>query len=362
MGLWQWILDTCSGGSRRTTRSHEPLCVAEPESGTRPGVTLDSDACTSDHEPATGHEPDTDAWWIGPPDCPGDPVVVDRPDMAAEAHALENLAASHLDGHDVSLPPLPHVPAMVLQRLRRKDWSAAEVADLIGQDQVVAASVLRTVNSPLYRGTERIVNLTPAVTRLGFVGLRTLMMHVSVKGAVFHAAGAMRHLADLLWRRSLACASVMRMLSRFTSVDEDNAYLVGLLHDIGNVMVLRLVRDHHRISGYAPDLPTFEYVCFECHQEFGELVADAWKLPDALSGLISDHHRHPGTEDPLAPERMQLQLADAILSRLGYGPDVERGILDMQVAADLGLAVSPDFRDLLPRLPQELEVMVLADC
>ena len=354
MGLWDWIIGAIAG--RQAENPAEPPfgVASDPSTEGAVGVATREPPEVVVEEPGA---PVENRWWeTGPVSQPG-PLVVERPELSPKALVLEKLLASHLDGHDLSLPPLPHVPHLVLKHLRKAEWNAAELAEVIAQDQVIAASVLRVCNSPMYRGLDRITALRPAITRLGAIVLRTLMMHQSVRGAVFHGSGRDNELANSLWRRSLVSACVMRVLSRFSDIAEEDAFLMGLLHDIGDVIVLRQVRDQASITHYTPDLTTFDYLCFKCHQEFGKLIAREWKLPQGLANLISDHHRHPADDDPLGTQRLQLQFTDMIIAQLGYAGAASFNLLKTAAARALDLDRRADFVGSLTELPGEIGEM-----
>ena len=223
--------------------------------------------------PATQEQasPDSDSgqtpWWTPQADSLLEPAESQPPEPAAAALVLENLLVSHFDGHDLSVPTLHSVVERVLPRLRGSDCNFAAIARDITEDQVLTAVVLRTVNSPIFRGVEKISSVQRAVARLGTRTLHSLLMHQSLRGAIFDRRGAASGFAELLWRRSLASACIMRGLARFGRLDEDEAYLLGLLHDIGSVIVLRIVRTEEK-GGFADvDLDTFEYLCRQSHQE-----------------------------------------------------------------------------------------------
>ncbi len=296
-----------------------------------------------------------DHWWAPAGSTSVEAVALERPDLSTEARALENLLISHFDGHDLTMPPIPRVAESVLALLASSRNNATSVAREIAKDQVIAASLLRMTNSPLYRGLKKITALQPAVARIGNQAIRTLMMHESLRAAMFQARGAARRLAAVLWARALAGAHVMRGLSEFTSVEKEEASLMGLLHDIGNVVVLRIMQSDSRKFAERIDEPTFEYLCMEAHQEFGELVADEWKLPEKLRGIISDHHGYPGPDDPLRAERLQIQLTDMILAALGYAPHVAYNVLEARVTQDLGIGDVSGFQRFLENLPAELD-------
>ena len=294
--------------------------------------------------------------WYAPPDATlGEPVAIERPELTADARLLEDMLVAQFDGHDLSLPPMPRVPEAVLKELRDPECSFAKIADLIGEDQVAAAVVLRTTNSPLYRGREKITDLTLAVSRLGISILQTLMMQQSLRAATFRCGKSGRKLAGDLWRRSLASAYVMRELSGLTGLDPEESLVTGLLHDVGNIIVLRVASDPSTLGVVLPDDRTFEYICQETHQEFGELVADAWNLPPRLKQLIQDHHSYPEPNGPLRADRLSLILTDMIVAMLGYAPPVAYDLPGSRPAADLGLAGRDDFIQLLETLPHRVE-------
>ncbi len=350
MGLWDWIFETLIGGGARTEpdRSHVEPLTSSRETAV---ATLDEP-----DEPAVddADEQPEDLWWRPEGLTVAEPPEIQRPDLSPEARSLESKLIQQFDGHDLTMPPLPRTPERVLQRLRDRKCSFARVADEIAEDQVTAAAVLRAVNSPMYRGISEITSLQLAATRLGVNALRTLMMHQALRAATFLKEGGDKDLADLVWRRSVASACIMSGLAKFTALSEEDAWLTGLLHDVGNVIVLRVVGNHRSVSGYQIDAETFEYLCFESHQEFGELVAEAWNLPPRLKSLLADHHRHPEPDDPLRTERLTIQLSDMIASLLGYAPSVSYDLLATRPAQDLGLAEREDFVAFLRSLPTQV--------
>lgn len=344
MGLWTWIMDWLTQDQSAPV---EPDC-RQMKSG---------DVATLERPPrsptAAPQEP-AQRWWAPEGTAYVEQRELERPELTTEARVLENLLVSHLDGHDLKMPPLVQAAERVLGRLHNPDCNLVEVSRDIAGDPVIAASVLRMANSPLYRALNKMTALQPAVTRLGVKALSTLMMHESLRSAVFQSKGR-NDWAKRIWADSRACAHIMRGLSAFTKVEAEDAFLIGLLHDIGNVVVLRVIRANQVVSRMEIDDNSFDYLCFECHQEFGELVAAAWKLPATCASLIANHHTYPSPDDPLRVERLQIQLSDMIAAMLGFGPPASYDLLNTRVVHDLGLADRPAFVAFLERLPTELQ-------
>ena len=361
VGFLDWILgrrtdDRVIPHTNRVRRSEQPHSDAGSTSAVatleRPAKAVADSASQSES---------SENWWAPEGVTQTELPAIARPELTPEAIALENTLVSHFDGHDLSIPPLPRTAEKVLERLRDPGVNLPKIAEDIAEDQVLAAAVLRLVNSPMYRGLSHIASLPLAIARLGTNIVRTMMVQQSVRASLFDKQIGNRALAEVVWRRSLGSACIMRSLSRFTKVDQEDAFLVGLLHDIGNVMVLRIMHAQQMVMHDSLDVATFEYLCHETHQEFGELIADAWGLPEALKALIAKHHTYPESDDPLRLQRLQLIASDSIAAMLGYAPTAQLNLLGSRAILELGLADpdnpnggSPSFLEYLRELPDML--------
>ncbi len=348
MGWWHKIMGALTGDSGASSAHDENNAYAG-------GVATAVDAAeVTDEANDIDSTSEDRRWWTSQPGAATEFQQIVQPELTHEARAFENLLISNFDGHNLSLPPMPGTLERVLQNLRNPKCEFAKVAGIIGEDQANAAAVLRMVNSPLYRGTAEITSLKMAITRLGTKALKTLMMHQALRKTTFSGRSGLRPVAEVIWKRSLASAYIMRGLSRFTRTDMDDAFLIGLLHDVGNVIVLRAAQDAHAAGHLEIDMGTFEYFCYAFQQEFGELIATAWSLPGSLKEIIVDHHDYPPEDHSLRTERIQLQLTDMINAMVGYGPEANLDIVNSRAVRDLGLRDRPDFEAYLDTLPDGL--------
>jgi len=350
MGLWDRFLSALLQKPRASippTRANSAAPTDHPNA-----VALLKDGSRSS---SVGEAAD---WWVLPEPGSTLPVAPHRPELSAESRAIENTLVSHFDGHDLTLPAMPVAPDRVLRELRRTDCDFADVAQLISEDQVLTAAVLRTANSPFYRAGSPITSIKVAVPRLGIRTLRTLMMHVALQSATLATRGCDRRRAEALCSRALAGALIMEALAPLVGIDEEDAFLLGLLHDIGNIVVLRIASTDHAGQPAAISDEEFEFLCYEAHQEFGELVANAWKLPERVTAVIRQHHSPPAPDDPLRRERWAVMLSDMICAMLGYAPREAYEILDGLPARNLDLLANPAWPAFLKRLPTHVEQML----
>jgi HD-like signal output (HDOD) protein len=354
MGLWGRITGVLLGRER----SNAPGVASDQAKGVCSSgrLPVSADAEPPHRADSRPDESDSAPWYAPQGATLLAPAPVEPPELSHEARVLENMLVSQFEGSDLTLPPLPLVPQDVLRLTADPDCSLDEIAGKVSEDQVIAAAVLRAANSPLYYCPNKATTLEKAVVRLGVNPLRVIMMHQTLRAATFVKGKGDLDFAAILWRRSLAGACIMRALSKFMDLDYEEAFVMGLLHDVGNVMVLRVVSNQETFTRSTIDLATFEYLCYECHQEFGELIADAWNLPPRIKELVRDHHNYPADADPLRTERLQLLLTDMINQQLGYGPPASYNLLESRPVRDLALDKSGrKFVEFLARLPEEIE-------
>lgn len=357
MGFWDWIF------GKQVDERESPRAGQVPNRDT--ALEFENSTGVAVLEAPAGYETESIAiadgsslsapWWAPGGEMLLEPVAPLKPELSAEARAIENILISHFDGHDLSMPALLPVAERALAQLRDSDSGLQEIARTIADDPVMAGAVLRMANSVLYAGVEKISSLPNAVTRIGTKALKTLLMHESMRAAMAGSRRGDAPFAGTIWRRSLAGSHIMRGLAAITHVDEEDAALLGLIHDIGNVIVLRIVNNQPKNAREFIDLEVFEYLCHEAHQEFGELVANAWKLPATLGSLISDHHSFPPRDDEHRVMRLHVILSDMIAAMLGYAPAATYDLMNCQAAQDLDLSGRQDFARFLDELPDELE-------
>lgn len=340
MGLWDWVMDklTSVGGGN---------APASAELATTGVETAVAECAPED----TSTQP---RWWEADHLVLTELQPIVRPNLSAEMLALENLIVSYFDGHDLNLPTMPRVPEQVLRELSSPNYSIRKVGAEISGDPVTSAAVLRLANSPLYRGMNKIAAVEPAIVRVGTGAIRALMLHQTLAVLTRAERKASQRLADILSLRAVASGATMRELAVLMRMDVDEAFMIGLLHDIGAVMVLRIINRQRPYVGRV-DLDAFEYLAHMAHQEFGELLGSAWNLPDKFTHLLADHHRYPEPGDPLRHERLMLQLSDMIGGVLGFAPEAPYDVRNAQPALDLGLTDRGEYVDMLAALPDRVE-------
>ena len=138
------------------------------------------------------------------------------------------------------LDSLPSVALRVIELADMEETDRRELVHLIESDQSLAARVLRVSNSAWLGFPGRISSLDRAMAILGFDIVRNLALSVVVSHLFLKEQKDDRLKARDLWYHSLACAVACDQLARRTSFPQPgNAFVAGLLHDLGKILLLR---------------------------------------------------------------------------------------------------------------------------
>jgi HD-like signal output (HDOD) protein len=215
-----------------------------------------------------------------------------------------------LEQRILSCPGLPTLPAVALELLRlcrSEDVDLRSVAGCVSRDPAIAARVLRVANSAaVARG--HVATLTRAVPLLGSNTVLAIALSFSlVRGRRRELAAGFDHVA--FWRRAVYSAVGSRALADQDGVDREEAFLAGLLQDLGVLALAEAFRTDYgdtwlRSRGDHDRLAELERERFgAAHPEVTELLARQWNLPEALrETALGSHVLPPRSDLPRPPE------------------------------------------------------------
>lgn len=261
----------------------------------------------------------------------------------------EALRARVLEG-DLSVPPAPTACLQLSHLLSRDDWSMPELERAVRSDPSVTASLVRMANSVALRGKDPITTIPAAVARLGARGVLKLAWASSTTAALT-PSGPLVSLRQRAWREALVAAQVAQWLANpavgLAPHDAETAFVMGMLHDIGRLVVLNGLEDLFRQR--RASAPDDAWALIESlHVAAGALLVKAWKLPKVLAQVITDHHE-------LGPAEW-LATVDAVVAQVEASPHVTPVALGHIAALDTATCT-----DLAARLPGLAEAIRLMD-
>ncbi len=157
------------------------------------------------------------------------------------------------------------------------------------KDPLLAARILRLVRSPVYAGQSPIRSIKQALVRLGLKVMRDVVLEAAFAARVIKVQGYSQAL-ERLRRHSVATAHLSRLISRFTPLEADYAFLCGLLHDVGIACSLIALAEGGR-GAARPELQDAWPAVDAIHENASGLVAGIWNLPPEVQHVVSHHHQ-----------------------------------------------------------------------
>jgi len=256
-------------------------------------------------------------------------------------HELENTIMSAGD-----LPTIPLVATKVMQLIESEKATAEELSKVILSDPAVAARVLKISNSSFYGRQGKIQNLSAAIVLLGFNTLKSIVVTASVR-QVYQPFGLTE---KMLWEHSFGVGLAARTIAaRVRQVDQEEAFLAGLFHDIGKVIMNTHDRNRFQLvmeRCYNEGIPFEEAergIYSFSHEEVGALVIRKWNFPEVLTETVRRHHDFAFldlNDLSLLQLTSAVALADMFCAKLGIGERHPREDLELagtRPAAFLGL-------------------------
>ncbi|WP_375591864.1 HDOD domain-containing protein [Chitiniphilus eburneus] len=246
------------------------------------------------------------------------------------------------------LPTIPRIVQDLLGTFSQSDINLGEVAKRISLDQVITAKVLRLANSVQFGVSRKIGSVNEAIIVLGFDTVRTLVVASGVTGAFVATPGFDR---KAFWRVSLGVGSAAHKLARMLRLNPEAAFLCGLLHNIGELLIHVVqpdlaVRIDRSVAGGGNRVQLEDNnIGFDYIQVAAEL-ASRWNFPDPIRQALADQN----TPEPESRLSRVLQLAVALTS-LPEDPTPEQ--LDQALSrlpADTDASIRDAIRLQLPEL------------
>ncbi len=252
------------------------------------------------------------------------------------------------------LPALPESVLRVMQLTEDPKAGIAQVAKILVADQALAARVLKLANSAFYGSSRRIGTVSDALVVLGMRTTRNLVMAASCEALLEGEVAGYGLPRGVLLRHSLACASAAQALARrakFRGTEE--AFVAGLLHDIGKVVMNAYQSD---LFGEVLTQVMGGMTCTEAersvfgfdHAEAGGCLLERWNLPPSLVSAVRHHHT-PTQAPGGTPLPCLVHAADAVCLTLGLGLGIGSQAGTFQPEALLVFGLTPQDFDEVAR-------------
>ncbi|HIJ88489.1 MAG TPA: HDOD domain-containing protein [Desulfuromonadales bacterium] len=198
---------------------------------------------------------------------------------SVDTHLIADELKNNIMNGTIDLPPIPDVIQQIQDRIEDPYASIEKIVDCI-TDQILVANILRICNSPHYRTTTTIYSIKEAVVH---IGLKSLMSIVAVHALSSFSPQNADEVRKVL-KHSLACGIISRQIAYDLRGNFEQAFISGLLHDIGKTIMLGMLNDYM----LSPELRA--RVIKDYHTEIGYLLAKKWNFGEDIQECIRYHH------------------------------------------------------------------------
>jgi len=196
-------------------------------------------------------------------------------------HVLERVS----DAKDHKIPMLPRVAARALQLANDPEVSIKELESVIQPDPMLMARMLSIANSPVYATGKQITTLRTAMMMLGVGLVRDILYQSVAEAHIFRGANETYLRRQRL--HGIAVAYIARDLCVHVGMGKDHAFLAGIMHDIGSV-VLRQALEIEHPEGL--ELEEIGEVIELIHPHVGRVVCERWGMPGLVREAARRHH------------------------------------------------------------------------
>jgi HD-like signal output (HDOD) protein len=247
----------------------------------------------------------------------------------------------------VKLPVMPEVAHALIRTLNDDKADIATVSAVIARDPALTTTLLRIANSALFGLSRSVSTLDSAVSILGITQIRARALSICMANAFIFPQGIDR-LA--FWRSSMACAGYAKWLAHHCQLDEQQAWLAGMMLRLGE-LIIGQTSTHLLAQIERPPLIPGErwarerqLTGFDEGQVTAE-IASRWDFPQVLvQGL--EHSAQPMLGDTFEPLSGVLHLASLLADHAKNSPEV----LDL-LPADVVQALQLEVAKLKTRMP-----------
>ncbi len=294
---------------------------------------------------------------------------------ATSTQTPEAIADSAVKGIS-HIATLPEVTMKIIALVEDPTSTAQDLHNIIANDPALCSRILKVVNSAFYGLPRQIGSINRAVVLLGLNAVKNIAIAASLAKLFKGGEVSAKFNAKELWTHSIASATCCKLIADELKLGlPDEAFLAGLIHDIGTMVALqsdraKLVQVYDKLTFSADGVPQQELrelersVMGADHEDLGRALCEMWKFPKSFT-YVAGHHHDP-TELPENSRTLTwvVYVADRITAdlKLGYRSDIRDTTISGAARDALGLSLESieGIRKVLPDAIKDVEANFVA--
>lgn len=260
------------------------------------------------------------------------------------------------------LKTIPSVAARLVSMIDDDTSSLQDFEEVIKVDPTLVLRLLKLVNSAYFSLRTNIKNLSEAVVYIGVDNLRNLVVLDALKNLFQNNSDSALFSRNRLWLHSSVTSICCQMISERIFIQKgENAFLCGILHDIGLIVEDQVSPDkfYEFCKTFDPEIHTLTHheqrVMGTDHPTISYLLTREWGLFPDICQAIKLHHK---SLDSVTPDSLAgiLQIAEYLIARLGYDafPEIKPSLSSPQLLAHIKENLMA-YRAIVDDLPHEIQ-------
>lgn len=236
---------------------------------------------------------------------------------AAPTQTITEEIVSRIRTGQITLPVLPDLVQKVEALFQRADVDLDDLVKVVQTDPGITSKLIGISNSPQYRSMTEIKSLDKAIARIGLKMTENYVLILAKRGLFKVDAPQYELLLNRVWTHSLATAACAQALAQKLALpDPDSYYTLGLLHDIGKLILLQFFAE---MAKKRPDATEQECLALmeKYHGEFGSALLGCWKFSEEHQ-QIARHHDTVADADQPSNSLYLIALANLLAIKKGF--------------------------------------------
>lgn len=257
---------------------------------------------------------------------------------------------------------LPEITTRIVEVVEDPKSTAQDMRDIVQNDPALAAKILKVVNSAFYGLPSQIASLDRAIVMLGLTAVKNIALAASLSRLFRPGSISDKYSARDLWEHCIGVGVCGRLLAAGCDAQQEEAFVAGLVHDMGLLVEYQLFPDElrtvvERVEAEPQDFCAAERELIGAdHQMFGAALATKWKFPPGLRYVISYHHNPERLKPEFRRMATIVHVADVICAQneIGFHLTAAHEQITADTLSHLGLTEAK-IGEFLETLPERIE-------
>lgn len=239
-------------------------------------------------------------------------------ELGEETEATPLLRTLHesLESRRLALPVFSSTLTRIMRLLEDDSVGVGQIAMAVEGDPGLATKIVGVANSGFYGGIEAVGSVQDALMRTGLEQAKNIVAGVAVRSSVFRAPGY-EGVADMLWQRSISTALASLALLESDARWRDSAFLLGLVHDVGRIILLASAAVPLAERGQVFPASVIERAGSAIRCELGAIALAAWTFDDEMIDAVLWQEQPESCPEESRPLCAGLYAADTVVN-LGF--------------------------------------------